>query len=86
MKASQSVVLLLAGLIVGLCVGGNITGPSANAQGIPNAVAPSVPRFQITSWTSGTGTHGCYIIDTTTGQLWSCDGSGRPAKISDKLP
>jgi hypothetical protein len=87
MKTSQTVWLLLAGLIAGLSVGGNITGPTANAQGIPNAVA--TPRFQISAWAShiagnGTGNHGCYIADTVTGELWLAAADGKVTKISEK--
>ena len=84
MKTSQCVLLLVAGLVVGLCVGGIATGPIAHAQVTP--IPASVQRFQIAAWSSGTGSYGCYITDTMTGQLWQSTGSGRPVKISEKLP
>ena len=85
MKTSQCVLLLGAGLIVGLCLGGNIMGPAANAQGIPNAVA--TPRFQISAWGTGNGGSGCYIVDTVTGEVWRAGiiGNEKPQKTSEKL-
>ncbi len=85
MKTSQAVLLLVAGLIVGLCLGGSGTGPNANAQGIPNAVPSSSPRFQISSWGNGTGAYGCHIMDTITGELWQSTGNAKPVKTSEKL-
>ena len=89
MKTSQCVVLLVVGLIVGFCVSGNATGPNANAQGIPIAVP--TPRFQVSAWAIGAGpgflgNHGCYIVDTVSGELWQTTASGKPLKVSDKLP
>lgn len=91
MKTSQCVLLLVAGLIIGFCAGGNVTGPTANAQGIPNAVASSSPRFQIAVWaypgnpSRPDAKHGCYISDTVTGELWYANLDGKPVKISEKL-
>jgi hypothetical protein len=89
MKMSQCLLLLMAGLLVGLFIGGNVAGPSANAQGIPNAV--SAPRYQISAWAFAgnpsrpTPEHGCYVVDTMTGELWQATGEGRPQKVSEKL-
>ena len=29
--------------------------------------------------------HGCYIVDTVTGELWRAAADGQPKKISEKL-
>jgi hypothetical protein len=65
------------------------------------AAQPNSPRFQIFAWAyagsvpgSGTGSnptapakaaHGCYIVDTVTGELWHAAADGQPKKISEKL-
>ena len=97
MKTSHGLVLLVAGLLVGLCVGGSVTGPSANAQVTPIAV--TAQRFQISAWgfsgpRADTGpasspaqaARGCYIVDTMTGELWHAAANGQPQKVSQKLP
>jgi hypothetical protein len=83
MKTSQCLLLLMAGLLVGLFIGGSATGPNANAQAIPNAVP--APRYQISTWGFAASEPGCYIVDTMTGELWRATGHGQPKKISEKL-
>jgi hypothetical protein len=49
-------------------------------------------RFQVSSWAyagEGERSHGCYIIDTWTGELWAVGGaqpgSAYPTKVSGPL-
>lgn len=81
-------VLLGITLLVGIYVGS--MRPVADAQTIPNAV--SSPRYQISALayagnpSQPTPKEGYYILDTITGELWQSDSSGKPAKVSSKLP
>jgi hypothetical protein len=45
------------------------------------------PRFQVSAWAFGTqnsSSHGCYIVDTQTGELWLYHGK-TPEKVSGPL-
>jgi hypothetical protein len=89
MKTSQCLLLLVAGLVVGLFIGGSGTGPNANAQGISNAVTS--PRYQISAWaitnnpSRASAERGCYILDTVTGEVWHAGVDGKPLKVTEKL-
>ena len=98
MKSSHwTVVLLLLGLVVGVAVGGGVTERKATAQEKPPggsvSMLPTPGRFQISAWgyavvqTAGPAKseHGCYIVDTVTGELWQVDTAGQRQKIGDKL-
>jgi hypothetical protein len=70
--------------------------PPPQAQPIPAEAVPPPPpaatqRYQISAWAqSGTvgpgggpgGSHGAYVIDTQSGEVWQIDGQQRPGKIS----
>jgi len=43
-----------------------VSVPSAASQG------SSIQRFQISAWGSDEVQHGCYVLDTYTGELWHC--------------
>jgi len=64
-------------------------------QGQPVPPRPPVPaqRYQVAAWAypaawsppnggvSDRASHGCYILDTASGQMWSIEGSGKPTKL-----
>jgi len=82
---SYGVVMLLVGAALGL-VGAKL-GPEPNAFAQLGPVAPS-PRFQISAYAGQTAQgvhHGCYILDTVTGQVWHTRLGGSAEKVSDKL-
>ena len=62
--------------------------PSAFAQTDKAGAAPT-PRYQVSSWAfgseAGKGERGCYIIDSSTGELWVAHADGAPKKIGEKL-
>lgn len=83
------IVLLAFGL--GFLLGSGIMEKSAVAQGQP-APGPIPPRFQISAYAGPVGahnvtnvSHGCYIIDTVTGEVWHTRYGGKAEKVSDKL-
>jgi hypothetical protein len=53
------------------------------------AAAGSVLRYQISAYagqTAGGGVHhGCYIVDTTTGQVWHTRAGGATEKVPTEL-
>lgn len=78
--------VLLVGLLLGVVVGQNWDS-FANAQA--PAAAKSVLRYQISAYagtTSGAVHHGCYIVDTTTGQVWHTRAGGTAEQVSGSLP
>jgi hypothetical protein len=58
---------------------------SAQALGAPG----SVGRYQISAYAGPAGGggvhHGCYIIDTATGQVWHTQSGGTAEKVSSNL-
>lgn len=76
-----SVIAVIAGIVLTFA-------PSAFAQENKAGASPT-PRFQISSWAFGSdadnGERGCYIVDTTTGELWVARADGIPLRIGDKL-
>ncbi len=58
----------------------------ALAQSAPGGTAG---RYQISAYagtTPGGLGHGCYLVDTATGQVWHSRYGGTAEKVSDKLP
>ena len=62
--------------------------PIAFAQA-DKSFLPSTQRYQISAWASGNENvhkvHGCYIIDTLSGELWLTKDGGAPKKLAEKL-
>ena len=85
--------LLFVGVAVGFVAGGGSINRAAIGQGVGgngefDAVPPE-PRFQMTTWATSTGTssqHGCYILDTITGELWHANNGEAPTKLADEMP
>ena len=74
------------GLLVGLFVGTNLPQQEASAQG---RQAFGNGRFQISSYSGATGDsvhHGCYVLDTSTGQVYHAILGGNVEKVADRLP
>lgn len=78
-----SVALLFVGLVAGYLVGTGSGDRLANAQA---PAAPGGGRYQLSSWGSH-GDHGCYILDTVSGEVWQVTGYNpqRAKKVTEKL-
>jgi hypothetical protein len=89
MKKNLWPALVIAGLAVGFVVGGGNVGKVARGQTPQDDAAGAIPfRFQLHAWAHGSdnqGRHGCYILDTATGELWHSNMAGRPKKIGVDL-
>jgi hypothetical protein len=85
MKPISAFSLILAGLLAGL-VASMGTVPRAEAQ----AAAETQPgRYQVSAYAAHSSTgnfgHGCYIVDTTTGEVWHARAGGERTKVSERL-
>lgn len=90
MKTSQCLLLLVAGMLGGFCVGGAVTAPNASAQ-VAQDKLPIQQRFQMAEWSNSgspgeTAGWGCYVLDTMTGELWHTRGELGLVKIHGKGP
>lgn len=83
MKFASGVIVLAVGVLAGLWAGSS--APQAAAQAAPEPQA----RYQVSAYAAqqGAGTfgHGCYILDTTTGELWHARSGGKTEKVSEKM-
>lgn len=85
-----TVSLLTAGFLIGQSL--RDAGVQAAAQTIPNAVPATSGRYQIHAWgASGlpgqaSPQHGCYLVDTITGELWHVDRDGKRVRVAEALP
>jgi hypothetical protein len=76
---------VLLGAVLGFVLPGLRPEKEAVAQTAP---AVTTPRFQISAYAGSTPQgigHGCYIIDTVTGQVWHARQGGLAEKVADKL-
>jgi len=86
--------LLLLGLVFGYVVGGGNLERTARGQAAtPGPVAATsplpFPRYMIQAWAYGqhpNGAHGCYVVDTATGELWHASMSNPPVKLANEMP
>jgi hypothetical protein len=87
MKANFWVVAVLFGFLVLVLSIGNVWNNPVSAQA-PGAGA--VLRYQISAYggttPNGSVHHGCYIVDTTTGQVWHTRAGGAAERVSGQLP
>ena len=85
MKTASRYFPFLFGGAAGVAATVFFTGPRADAQ----APAPAgTPRYQATAYagvTGGSVSHGCYIIDTVTGDIWQAQLGQQPQKVTGKL-
>jgi hypothetical protein len=73
-------------LFAGLFFGANLPQQEASAQG---RQAFGNGRFQISSYGDTLGDsvhHGCYVLDTSTGQVYHAGLGGAVEKVADRLP
>lgn len=74
--------------VAGFWLAAELKPTQAFAQGEKSAMA-SPARFQVSAWgfgsDAGRGERGCYIVDTTTGELWVAHADGAAKKLSEKL-
>jgi hypothetical protein len=72
---------LLLALVLAFGLGQSFTGSSLADEPQQRTVA----RYQISAYAGTTGAgvgHGCYIVDTTTGQVWHTLAGGTIQKVS----
>jgi hypothetical protein len=85
MKSNYTLVALSAALLL-LLAFNLLPGDSAGAQTTAGGPAG---RYQVSAYAGVTGGsigHGCYILDTATGEVWHTRHGGQAAKVSDRLP
>ena len=84
MKALH-VVLVVGGVALGALLAS--LAPAVAQPGRAAAAASPPQRFQISAFAgqavNGDMVHGCYTIDTGTGETWVSLGSGVPQKVSE---
>ncbi len=85
MKITSGIALTLLGVLLGALMTSGLGVRQADAQQAAQA-APS--RFQVSAYAGPTKEgfgHGCYIIDSATGELWHAHYGGKLEKVSDKI-
>ena len=87
MKSSHyTVAAILIALLSGLVLSTGFFGNPAVAQ--TNSAARA-GQYQISAYAGPMNTefgHGCYVLDTATGEVWHLRLGGVAEKVSDKLP
>jgi hypothetical protein len=84
MKSASGIGMLLLGAVLGVIVSVGPGGRRADAQ----QPAPAAARYQVSAYAGPSGQgfgHGCYILDTVTGELWQAQQGGRLQKVSEKI-
>ena len=80
--SSNAVFAALVALVIGLVLGTAVFTNHVVAQ----SETPKVPnRYQISAYAGPTRDgfgHGCYILDTQTGQIWHARVGGEAEKVS----
>ena len=83
MKAFH-VVLVLCGIAVGLLLAS--LAPAVAQQDRPDR-APAPHRYQVSAFAgqapNGDMVHGCYTLDTATGETWMSLAGGPPQKVAE---
>ena len=88
MKSTSGIAMALLGAILGAAATLGLGDRRAEAQ---PAAAAGAPRYQVSAFAGPSGArqggfgHGCYIVDTLTGELWHAQLGQQPQKVSDKL-
>ena len=91
MKSILGVVAILFTVCVFVVfVGGASADNATNTKPVNDkAVHAGSPtgRFQISSFAgeNGAGSGGCYVIDSTTGEVWRIQGSASPIQVGGTL-
>ena len=86
MKSARWTAAVLLLLLFGASLGAMLFDNPAVAQ---TGSATSAGRYQISAYAGTTADglgHGCYIVDTTTGQVWHTRLGGSAENVSGKLP
>jgi hypothetical protein len=88
MKITSGIALTLLGVLLGAITTSSLGVRQAEAQP-PRPGQIEVPsRFQVSAYaahTVGGIGHGCYIIDSATGELWHARSGGQLEKVSAKI-
>jgi hypothetical protein len=72
---------LLAGALGMIALSGGHAVPRAMAQADPGQQPfAQLYRYQVSPWASSSS-HGAYVIDTATGELWSTEGGYPVQKV-----
>jgi hypothetical protein len=86
MKSQWQAVATLAVVVLLVIALGHLWNNSAQAQAGGGAAA-TTPRYQISAYASprsgGVVHHGCYIVDSTSGQIWHTRAGGEVEKVSE---
>jgi hypothetical protein len=85
-STTWTVTVAWAAFLCGLVLGAMLFGNSAIAQ---NDSARTSGPYQISAYAGTTPegvNHGCYIVDSSTGQVWYARLGGAAEKVSDNLP
>ncbi|RIK82530.1 MAG: hypothetical protein DCC67_07070 [Planctomycetota bacterium] len=85
MKFSSAVAFAFVGIVLGALASPYAAAP--RAQTLETAPAAEA-RFQISAYAGPSGEgfgHGCYLVDTTTGELWHARFGGKVEKIADAI-
>jgi hypothetical protein len=86
MKSSyRATLLVIVCIVVGFGSATLVHDKSANAQ---PAADRGASRYQISAFAGTTPQgvfHGCYVLDTTTGQVWHVRAGGEPEKVVSEL-
>jgi hypothetical protein len=84
MKSTSGIAMALLGAVLGVAATAELGDRRADAQ--PPAAGP--PRYQVSAYAGPSGQgfgHGCYIIDTVTGELWKAQLGQQPQKVGEKI-
>ncbi len=77
---------LFAAFVLGLATAN--LGPSTAA--VAQAPGNAAGRYQVSAYGATTGggsvSHGCYLVDTATGQVWYASLGGSLQKVAERLP
>ena len=89
MNKTNCFAMLAAGVFLGL-IGVDLVGGQDSPQPVtPAAQQPATPRYQVSAYAASKYqgvNHGCYVVDTMTGELWHARQGGQPDKIVSEWP
>jgi hypothetical protein len=84
---AKSASLVVLGLFLGL-IASALFGEHQSAAAADPPLASQTPRYQVSAYAGPHGNgfgHGCYIIDTTTGEVWQTGQGGQLSKVLKPL-